>query len=268
MPLCNIDYIFELSLGENPYLMENLVVFWTEEPANGGFFMLKPGEGEYEQLLRIIERQREEGNKLPYPHFDGIKGWGHVIQQDDQWVGRKRWGRMWDFYAVYNDQGLLYHWVKYVKKNVVTVRIKVSEWFGSDENGKLVKKRRKGRALDGHSCLPQNLLVREMRFAHHPSYLGNLARSVPFGDYIHFYGHFKPWFLDYAEPDVEGKMHATSATSYWFFLLRRLSEKLSMGVDFERWRNHTESMRKYQDHRVASLQDLLDEYNRKNNRTN
>ena len=98
MPVCNLDYIFDLSDGRDPILKENLVVAWTKEPANGGFFMLKPGKGEHHQLQSIIENQRQRDQSLPFPHFDETKGWGHQIVPPDSWStmrGEQR--RKWDF---------------------------------------------------------------------------------------------------------------------------------------------------------------------------
>lgn len=257
MPVCNLDYIFELSVGDAPYLKENLIVAWTEEPANGGFFMLQPGHGEFEELQGVVNKQREEGSKLPYPHFDEVQGWGHVIQPNDEWIAGKRRGRLWNFYAAYSDQGLLYHWVKYVKKNVVIIAQRTGEWWGTDHNDTLVLQERRPQALSNYSCLPRGN-PRSLKFAHHQAYGGNLIGNVPYGDYIHFYGPFKPWLVDQADPPVIDKMHASSARSYWFFLLRQLNEKLSMGIDFDHWTLERAKLEQTAHNRVPTLQSLVE----------
>ena len=83
MPVCNLDYIFDLSDGPNPILKENLVVAWNKEPANGGFFMLKPGKGEHDELKAILEETRQGSE------FDEKKGWGHEILPPDSWIAIK-----------------------------------------------------------------------------------------------------------------------------------------------------------------------------------
>ena len=110
MPVCNLDWIFTLSEGvngEKPLIQENLVLAWSKEPANGGFFMLTPQPGDYEQAQDIIAEQKKRGQSLPYPHFDPVEGWGHAITGDDQWVtyNLEDKGKLWDFYAAYTDQG-------------------------------------------------------------------------------------------------------------------------------------------------------------------
>ncbi len=54
LPLCNLDYHSELSKRGVP--MDNLVISTGTEPANGGFFMLRPGKGEDEHLMSIVNR--------------------------------------------------------------------------------------------------------------------------------------------------------------------------------------------------------------------
>lgn len=73
MPICNLDYIFELS--ESGVTRPNLVVAWTKEPANGGFFMLEPKHGAYERIMDVVEKQKATAVNLPLPHFDETIGW-------------------------------------------------------------------------------------------------------------------------------------------------------------------------------------------------
>ena len=58
IPLCNMDYIFELSEGGrvgngNMTLKENLVVAWKHEPSQGGLFMLRPCIGKLAELQEV-----------------------------------------------------------------------------------------------------------------------------------------------------------------------------------------------------------------------
>lgn len=256
MPLCNLDYLFELSMVSNvstetaPYLLENLIVSWTDEPAWGGFFLLRPGPREYEELLDIIDNQAQENNvhlsrqspnqHPPYPHFDVLRGWGHVIPAGDEWSAWKKRGVLWDFNAADCDQGLLYHWTKYVKQKVVIISNRAGEWWQPANNGTVVvMTQKKEKALAGHSCLPPVDDTRQLGFSLHPAYRHNLMYNVPYGDFVHFYGPFKPWLQREIPSNhdhvVTSKWEAPSALSYWFFLLRRLNERLSMGIDLAQW---------------------------------
>lgn len=102
MPRCNLDYMFHLSEGPNPPLQENAILAWTNEPAAGGFFMLKPNHTDYLLNLEIqMKRLLHQGET-----FDVIKGWGHIIEPPDQWNSRNyiRHGTKWDFYGSNCDQ--------------------------------------------------------------------------------------------------------------------------------------------------------------------
>jgi alpha-N-acetylglucosamine transferase len=99
MPFCNVDYMFELSepkhsmdqegeekeegnsqsLPTSVHLKENVIMAYKTVPAAGSYFILKPGPKEYEEINAIIQRREEEAPTLPYPHFDDVRGWGHVI---------------------------------------------------------------------------------------------------------------------------------------------------------------------------------------------
>lgn len=134
MPLGNLDYLFDFSL--RGILKENVVVAGALEPANGGFFMLQPGD--YESLQEIIYR-REELSLNSAAEYKGYKfdvglGWGHKIQPPDQWVARRpsERGTNWTFHFAFSDQGLLYHWVKYYKRSVsIIFADKVENWANS-----------------------------------------------------------------------------------------------------------------------------------------
>jgi hypothetical protein len=253
MPVCNLDYIFDLSDNSDPILKENLVVAWNKEPSNGGFFMLKPGKGEHNELRAIIEEKQRDD-------FDEIKGWGHEIIRPDSWkVIKGKQGRKWDFYAAHTDQGLLYHWVKYVKKNVsIVVSMYELQNWGVDSNGTLVMENKTvGLPLYNYSCLPKNASNLQLGFASHPAYGLNLRKHVPLGNIVHFYKRFKPWEGN-VTVDITSKEQAVSATQYWFHVLRELNELLHMGIEFDNWSEYAAPFRMapYGDGFVASVYEL------------
>jgi hypothetical protein len=112
MPNTSLDYLFEMSDGENATLKENLVTAGKIEPANAGFFMVAPKKGDLEQINSIIQEQEVKAKALPYPFFDSVEGWGHVIQPDDRWEALNDHGKNWTFWSAFSDQGLLYYWTK------------------------------------------------------------------------------------------------------------------------------------------------------------
>jgi hypothetical protein len=131
MPLGNLDYLFELSDGPNATLKENMVVTGPLEPGNGGFFMLEPRHGALEEMRAIIRRRDIRANSLNVTglKFDELEGWGHVIEPPDCWETKKTKGTNWTFHGAFVDQGLLYHWVKYVKKSTSIINgDKVNNW--------------------------------------------------------------------------------------------------------------------------------------------
>lgn len=121
MPLGKMDYLFELS--ELGVLSENVVIGSRgREPANGGFFMLTPGHGEYERAMKIIHSREIAARNIPGKFkFDENKGWGHEIVPPDCWESVTEKGYYWNFSFAYADMGFLYHWVKYEKKSVSVI---------------------------------------------------------------------------------------------------------------------------------------------------
>jgi hypothetical protein len=161
-PLCNLDYIFRLSdsthfmrehstkiesnmhnnsrtdyvepleSGRKPELriLDNLIVAWTGEPSNGGFFMLRPGPNEFQHLKGILLRNHAS-RENSQNGFDLVEGWGRALQgTNDSWITLRERGQLWNFYAAQSDQGLLYYWTKYVKQNVtiITSQTSLQHW--------------------------------------------------------------------------------------------------------------------------------------------
>lgn len=95
IPLNNLDYVFEMSVGPNAVLEENLSLAYNNEPTSGGFFMLKPSDKDYDLISTIVEKREREGY-----HFNETIGWGHVMKPPDEWeslLGPK--GSLWNFYG-------------------------------------------------------------------------------------------------------------------------------------------------------------------------
>jgi hypothetical protein len=259
VPLVNLDYLFELSdpahTSTPTILMENLVVAGSQEPANGGFFMLAPHAGALQQINRIIQTREEHArsNKESVPnetrqqkadkHFDAVQGWGHVI---DPSTGDAGWvtndddisGTNWTFWAAFADQGLLYHYTKYVRKSVTIVLAdRVQNWgttteVGTDGNGT---------AADGNGTVVRLLETLKFPFQNYaqPSRILNQKCErwtagkgcpSPYSDYFHFTSKSKPWFNG-PPSDLSHKTKTASSEHFWWYILIFLNRQLDMGIE-------------------------------------
>jgi hypothetical protein len=224
MPLANMDYLFELSSDDafgpgNSTLKENVIVAGPWEPANAGFFMLAPVEGEYEHIQEIIKTREEKAMDMEGHKFDEVEGWGHVIEPPDEWVSRKQRGGNWTFHFAFSDQGLLYHWTKYVKKSVSIVFYGRVENIAEDENGNPYLERELIDVLSPYS----KPLIKAF---------GSCYKFMC--DYHHFTGLLKPW-LRKPPDDVSEATQLRDCTHIWWYYLTFLDKKINLGLDFENW---------------------------------
>jgi len=239
MPNCNLDYIFKLS--EEGVLKENMVIAWRAEPSSGGFFMLHPKEGDYENLEKIIERQQQKASETGIL-FDLKEGWGHNITSPDRWKSNLHKGTDWKWHGNYVDQGLLYFWVKYYKKNVSILIMDTIEQYGVNNKNEVILETTlhdnepfKSRNCD---CRTDDNNVGFTNSGTMPIF----RRIVPFRDYVHFTGKTKPWMLinqkrlDVKEivsrvekNDVYNSSVFTSPQEVWQFTFWKIHERLQMG---------------------------------------
>mmetsp|Transcript_33610 Transcript_33610/g.100194 ORF Transcript_33610/g.100194 Transcript_33610/m.100194 type:complete len:459 (-) Transcript_33610:2288-3664(-) len=232
IPLCNLDYIFELSdpdpaSGQKSVLKENLVLAYKTEPAQGGFFMMKPGAGEFAELQEVIRIREERAKDMPWPPFDEVWGWGHVIVPPDSWVRIDGpGGTNWTFYGAFADQGLLYHWVKYVKRSVsIVIKGSVQNWSERSVNGTIsafLESTTEG-VLDNASCSESD-----------PYDRGWKTSSPPYRDFHHFTGKKKPWLWADAPEDFHNGEMGPSPGAMWYHTLRKVKAKYNMALNVEK----------------------------------
>jgi hypothetical protein len=177
MPLCDLDYLFELSEPESgeAVLKENVVLAWRKEAANAGFFMLKPDKDDFQLIQEVIRIKEEKALPMPFPHWDEVEGWGHKIEAPDFWRSPDGLtGTNWTWHAVFADQGLLYHWTKYVKQSVsLIIHDEVENWSSRNESAYLENTFKRG-MLTNYTCEQSGLT----------------KKPSPYRDFVHFTGKF------------------------------------------------------------------------------
>lgn len=224
MAMGSMDYLFEFSL--NGTLKENVVIQGKTEPANAGFFLLTPHRDDYGTIVSIIHEREVRTATLPYPHWDDIVGWGNAFVNGDYWEDIKgNKGTLWTFYCAYSDQGLLYHWVKFIKKSFSIIRAKDIENWGANAYGKLrMEKRLSFDIFEG---------VRKRKCWSTVVTKGALCEP-PRSDHVHFTSKLKPWFGG-PKHSLSKDLSNPDPFKLWFNVLYVLNDELKIGIDFEKW---------------------------------
>ena len=224
IPLCNMDYLFHLSTESPWILQENMVYSFVNEPAQGGFFMLAPKEGDFQELQTIIDKQEASVTHISNV-FDPIQGWGHVME--DGWMdlfGRNH--TKWDMHGGMADQGLLWHWVKYVKMNVTVFHKNTMYHWGS----KVIQGKHQGYL----ESVTENALKNYTCFEGHLNHRSYEYHGAPTHDMHHFTGHRKPWIIEAATGGTKQDLEMTeshSATRFWWIRLARANQKWKLAIN-------------------------------------
>ncbi len=231
LPLCNLDYVFDLS--EQGILKENFIMASRGTPANGGFFMLRPGVDEYAQLQAVIDWQQQRALvniQTRGRAFDYIEGWGHTIQKPDAWVTtRGKRSHFWNFYGSFADQGLLYHWVKYVKQNVSILLFNVLENW-SPQHGR-VPSNSMGNITTGTPRLEWSESTSQLAGFGCPGQVRSIfpIDTPPlYKDFWHYTGNRKPWELTDLPKELGPDEEPSTADEIWFQVLRRMNQELDL----------------------------------------
>lgn len=227
--------MFELTDGKDAVLKENVIVTGVLEPANGGLFMLAPGQGEWERVQEII-RQREvnAANISDGRKFDEVRGWGHQIVPPDKWETRydipwmdgdnETFGLRWNFHFAFSDQGLLYHYTKYVRKSVSMLTSyggTIAQNWGAAMNGTVI--------LENIVEIPEEKLSK-------PRIRLKIQCKKFLCGFSHFTTKNKPWLSTPTSDMLLEKNQNTDARYIWWNTLRKLNEELHMRLDFKNWK--------------------------------
>jgi hypothetical protein len=238
MPLCNLDYIFDLSYEGT--IKPNLIFPGQEEPVNAGMWMIEPSQKDYERLQLIID------NRFQQP-FDPVKGWGHVIDENDKWQNRDGTftGTRWDYYCGHVDQGLLYHWMRYEKGTYSVVYPKPDGEdfsFKANRSEAELQNWQDGK-LEGStpivdftkfSCLPRHRNKdNDLRYINRMWSKSGWFHFPFHSDVIHWMAWSKPWNYKVPRPQfLQDKYKARGGKEYWFYILQQLDQIYHMNIDF------------------------------------
>jgi len=253
IPLTGLDFYFHLSDPEYtkvPTLLKpNFIIASREEPCNTGMFMVEPSKEAFEVYTEIVRKQHEEAKSLPYPYFDVEHGWGHKFLKSDFWEGITKKGTYWKFHAAHSDQGLMYYYAKYARKEVsIVIGDRVQNWkagkgdlpeLESDKHGVL-------QAYQGEVLRYQFLCDKpqdEARRLNQDDFLWMC--SPPYASVAHFMGTAKPWKRKFNfMRATDSSFRRFGARFLWFKELAEASDKYEIGLDIKHWNEvHLESVR-------------------------
>jgi hypothetical protein len=202
LPLCNLDVYFDMS--DQGILAPNFVIAYKHEPAQGGFFLISPEPGDWEKYQAVHE------------FVNATQGFGSPL--DGLAEDMKRNYTSWSWHGSVQDQGFLYHWVRYVKKNVTVLnKNRIQKWGeqGNDGQVKVV-----------HENLHFSTSCKSPRDVWRPEN----------SDFVHFTGQKKPWIRNWTataeigasgkEPDEEAR---TDVQKVWAVVLKAAWRKYDLG---------------------------------------
>lgn len=205
LPLCNWDHYVKVTMtheNEKSIFAPNLIFAFRSEPAQGGFFVMEPERGALEEIREIhyINTSMGFGTPLQYP-AEGAK----VLYRDWAWHGSSV------------DQGMIYHWLRYVKKDVTIFnRNRVQRWSWNGSATTLCE-------------------IRDFEFTC-PNHV-RIVGEGPYGsflvtrDIIHFTGRDKPWMsMKWSDPVID--LERTEGTRYqiWSHALRMAWKNYDLGL--------------------------------------
>lgn len=177
-PLCNLDYIFTESMGENATLEPNVIRAGKLEAVNGGLFMLEPNVGDADRAFKDINERYKYGLK-----WNTTIGWQEILPPDHWESVKLKNVTNWEFNGGDADQGYLYYWAKYVKRSVsILFPNKMERWQCAEEA-------KQGITLDWNSK------------CHLEESNKRLYGNNPWIDkqFVHYVSKTKPWFMSALE---------------------------------------------------------------------
>jgi len=194
---------------------------------------MHPAVGAWEQLAAAVDKQHEEGLKLPYPHFDkNARGWGHDFKRsNDKWESIQKNSTNWRFSGSNTDQGLWYYFARYVRKDVsILIGERLQTWVASDnDNFKLpVMIKEDLNSLTKYSPKP---------LVYHDNCDRSDRNCLPQGNNVAYFIS-KPWQVGTRSSWVRNgnsTANLIAPTQLWFREVQELSDALNIGLDIDDW---------------------------------
>jgi hypothetical protein len=222
LPLCNLDYLLQLS--EEGILQETVLHAMYEDPVNAGLWVVAPSHESYLQVQGLIEQHKEQ-------EWDPNVGWGdgrhnhqhHPSVVDDSYrLWNMQQGSGWKFYCADSDQGLLLYWSKLIRQQVSIIVGPTVEQYDGSTTPNIVA----SHFLSHYSCLPLGA-ERATTFSQNAN---DQASTLPFyQDFYHMVGYSKAWEQPLRRPIPTRKEQVESSMEYWYFALQNVVEKFDEG---------------------------------------
>lgn len=151
---------------------------------------------------------------------------GHVIvHEEDEWRSfREKRQRNWTFYGAHADQGLLYHYFKYMVKNWTLLYRETAETWRQV----VVSNSATSIPLEDGTSIAKVNVTKNLAFGcHSPRYgRGPWAQYHLYADHYHFAGHSKPWLVERSpsSPNDDENAITTGEELWWFWICTRRHE--------------------------------------------
>ena len=197
LPLRSMDYWFELS--EKGYLNDMVVLAGHTEPANGGSFLIRPSQYEFEKLYNLLYKLQTQGklNRRGGQPKNVYNAWDMPIDPNNfTWINNRDSGHSFGFFAAGVDQGLLYHYCRFMLRNCTQILGKGRSLQFFDPDGGI-------RQLPWEQSRFVGLKIQVSEPNHRLFDLNWKCRNFaggscvrPWQDFHHWTGDKKPWKTD------------------------------------------------------------------------
>ena len=272
-PLTNLDYLFHLSdpdYKDVPTILKpNLILATWNEPCNTGLFMVEPSTEAFAKYKDTLQRQREVGKTLPYPHFDKLTGWGFEFGKKG--VPHSHWesvnnhrGFGWTWHAAHSDQGLMYYFARFIQKEMsIVIGDRVQSWTSASASGDReyadIESETQGVLAEYEGNVTVYQFSCDKTEERATDEKDQFKCFPPYSSVAHFMGGSKPWQGRFNKKDINNtwSYKQKGAKSQWFKQLVELNEKFNMDLDISNWNSkYREKMQesplghkaKYSDH--------------------
>mmetsp|Transcript_8956 Transcript_8956/g.25174 ORF Transcript_8956/g.25174 Transcript_8956/m.25174 type:complete len:290 (-) Transcript_8956:184-1053(-) len=213
IPIFNIDYLLQLS--NEGIFHPTVILAGPNEPGQGGLFVLKPSSVAFRQVRDLIQ----DWNLW---QFNSTFGWGHVFgdisppsNTKDTWESNRDKAESWSFYGASADQGLLYHFPKYVQGKLTQILARKIVNYDYDPRIRVLNATKTWN-VGSISESPLTSHMNKTRYQFLPKNCKRWTRNhcvPPYSDHAHFTMMDKPWKYDHNLEELDVMMRRTRLTN-------------------------------------------------------